>query len=84
MNAYLLKDISGKGLVLFRSSHGSSLFRKMFCQCSNFSDYVRARYVIGHDVIGHPEVPTDNSGLSLFDVENRLTIHGLHKNLWPN
>ena len=37
MTVYLLEDISGKVFVLFKSSHSSSLFRKMFCQFSNFS-----------------------------------------------
>ena len=80
----LLKDLSGKDLVLFESSHDSSLFRKMLHQFGNFRNYVRAHYVIGHDVIGHPKVGTDNSGLDLSDVENRLAIHGLHKTLWLN
>ena len=35
--------------------HGSSLFQNRACQFHHSSDYV-----IGHDVIGHPEVRTDN------------------------
>ena len=62
--------------MLFGSSQGSSLFQKIVCQFVNFSDYV-----IGHDVIGDPVVPTDNSGLGLFAIENRLAIHGLDKKL---
>ena len=89
MPAHLLKDLSKKDLVLFESSHGSSLFRNMLHQFGNFCNYVRAHYVIGHDVIGHdvighPKVETDISGLDLSDVENRLAIHGLHKMLWIN
>ena len=84
MPAHLLKDLSKKDLVLFESSHGSSLFRNMLHKFGNFCNYVRAHYVIGHDVIGHPKVETDNSGLDLSDVENRLAIRGLHKMLWLN
>ena len=69
---------------MFRSSPDSSLSQKIVCKFDNFDDYLRADYVIGDDVIGHPEVPTDNFGLGLLDVENRLTIHGLHKMLWLN
>ena len=43
----------------------------------NFSDYIIADYVIGHDVIVHPEVRTDNSGLDQYSIENRLAVHGL-------
>ena len=84
MPAHLLKDVSNNDLVLFESSHDSSLFRKMLHQFGNFCNYVRAHYVIGHDVIGHPKVGTDNFGLDLSDVENRLAIRGLHKMLWLN
>ena len=56
----------------------------MVPQFGKFCNYVRAHYVIGHDVIGHPEVGADNSGVDLSDVENRLTIHGLHKMVWLN
>ena len=80
----LLKDLSGKDLVLFESSHDSSLFRKMLHQFGNFCNYVRAHYVIGHDVIGHPKVGTDNSGLDLYSTETRLVLHGLEEWLWPN
>ena len=50
----------------------------------NFSDYVIGYDVIGHDVIGDQVCLTDNSGLSLFAIENRLVIHGSDKKLWPN
>ena len=50
----------------------------------NFSSYVIGHDVIGHDVIGDQVGPTDNSGLSLFAIENRLVIHGLDEKLWPN
>ena len=84
MPAHLLKYLSRKDLVLFESSHDSSLFRKMLHQFGNFRNYVRAHYVIGHDVIGHPKVGTDNTGLDLYDTENRLVLHGLEEMLWPN
>ena len=70
--------------MLFESSHDPSLFRKMMHKLGNFCNNVRAHYVIGHDVIGHPKVGTDNSGVGLSNVENRLTIHSLHKMLWLN
>ena len=73
----LLKDLSGKDLVLFESSQDSSLFRNLVYQFGNFCNYVRAHYVIGHDVIGHPKVGTDNSGVGLYDTETRLALHGL-------
>ena len=43
----------------------------------NFDDYVIAHYVIDDDVIGYPDVRTDNSGLDLHDIENRLAKHCL-------
>ena len=46
---------------------------------SNFHGYVIAHYVIGCDVIGHPEVGTDNSGLGLNGTENRLVVQGLQE-----
>jgi len=68
----LLKDLSGKDLVLFESSQDSSLFRNLVYQFGNFCNYVRAHYVIGH-----PKVGMDNSGVDLSNIENRFTIHGL-------
>ena len=62
----------------FTVSLNSSLFQKIVCKFENFDDYLRADYVIGHDVIGHPKVGTDNSRLGLYGHENRLVIHG-HK-----
>ena len=50
----------------------------------NFSDSILADYVIGDDVIGHPKVGTDNTGLDLYDTENRLALHGLERMLWSN
>ena len=49
----------------------------------NFKDYFIAHDVIGHDVIGDPVAPTDNSGLGLVAIQNRLAIHSLDKKLWP-
>ena len=46
----------------------------------NFSDYVIGHDVIGHDDIGHRVVRTDNSGLDLYGIKNRLVVGGLHKN----
>ena len=45
----------------------------------NFSDYVIGHDVIGHDDIGHRVVRTDNSGLDLSGIKNRLAVGGLHK-----
>ena len=36
---------------------------------------------MSHDVIGDPVAPTDNSGLGLFAIQNRLAIHSLDKRL---
>ena len=47
------------------------------CKFDNFDDYLRADYVIGHDVIGNPKVGTENSRLGLYGPENRFAIHGL-------
>ena len=41
-----------------------------------FNDYVIARDVIGHDDIGHLVVRTDNSGIGLYGIKNRLVIYG--------
>ena len=57
----------------------SSLFQKTMRKFENFSDYVIADYVIGYDVIGHPEVRTDNSRIGLSAIKNRLVIDGLQK-----
>ena len=46
-----------------------------------FDDYVIAHDVIGHDFMGHPVIGTDNSGLGLYDISNRLVVHGLQKKL---
>ena len=43
----------------------------------NFSDSIIADYVIGDDVIGHPEIRTDNSWAGLYGIQNRLAINGL-------
>ena len=48
--------LSGKDLVLFKSSHDSSLFYKMVHQFGKFCNYVRVHCVIGHHVISHPKV----------------------------
>jgi len=53
------------------------------CQFDHFSDYVIGYDVIGHDVIGDPVAPTDNSGLGLVAIQNRLAIQSLDKKLWP-
>ena len=45
-----------------------------FIHFSIFQDYTIARYVIGHDVIGHLAVGTDNSWVGPSDVENGLAI----------
>ena len=47
--------------------------RKIVCK---FDDYVIADDVIGHAVIGHPEVRTDNFRLGLSGIENHLVVHG--------
>ena len=70
-------NLPRKNLAVFRSSFDSSLFQKLVCKSDNFDDYLRADYVIGHDVIGHPKVGTDNSWLGLYCPENRFAIHGL-------
>ena len=70
-------NLPRKNLAVFRSSFDSSLFQKLVCKFDNFDDYLRADYVIGHDVIGNPKVGTDNSRLGLYGPENRLAIHGL-------
>ena len=56
----------------------------MLCQSGNFRNNLKAHYVIGHDVISHPKVGTDNSGLGLYDTENRWVLNGLEEMLWPN
>ena len=70
-------NVSRKNLAVFRSSFDSSLFQKLVCKFNNFDNNLRADYVIGHDVIGHPKVGTDNSRLGLYGPENRFAIHGL-------
>ena len=72
-----MKNLHGKNKAVFRSSFYSSFFQKIVCKFDNFDDYLRADYVIGHDVIGHPKVGTDNSRLGLYGPENRFAIHGL-------
>ena len=76
--SYSRKYSSGNVMSLFLSSHDSSLFRKSDGKFTNFDDYVIVDDVIGHDVTGHPEVSTDNTGLGLYGIENRLLIHGPH------
>jgi len=53
-------------------------------QLQNLGDYVIVYDVIGHYVIGHPDIGTETFGLGLYRVETRLVIGGLHKKLWPN
>ncbi len=74
---YPSKYSSGNVMSAFLSSHDSSLFRKSDGKFTNFDDYVIVDYVIGHDVIGHRDIRTDNSGLILFSIENRLIVAGL-------
>ena len=66
-----------KNLTAFWSSPGSSLFQKMMRKFRNFDDYVTTHYVIDDDVIGYPDVRTDNSGLGLHSIENRLAKYCL-------
>ena len=51
------------------------------CKFDNFDDYLRADYVIGHDVIGHLKVGTDISRLGLYGPENRFAIQLELKNM---
>ena len=81
--AYPIEYIQKKNLVVFGSPTELSFFQKK-CEFNIFRDYANAHNVTGYDVIGHPLIQTDNFGLDLSDVENRLTIHGLHKMLWLN
>ena len=71
---YSIQYLVKKNLELLWPSSDSSLFQKTMRKFQNFSDYV-----IGYDVIGDQVFLTDNSGLSLFAIENRLVIRGLHK-----
>ena len=64
-------------LELFLSNQSSSLFQKMGWKFFIFYDYVIAHDVTGHEVIGHSEVRTNNSGLDLYGIENRLIVHDL-------
>ena len=56
---------------MFRSSPDSSLSQKIVCKFDNFDDYVIAYDVIGHHVIGHSEIRTDNSELGLSGIANK-------------
>ena len=76
--SYSRKYSSRNGMSAFLSSHDSSLFRKSDGKFTNFDHYVIVDDVIGHDITGHPEVSTDNTGLGLYGIENRLLIHGPH------
>ena len=69
--------------MVFLSFQDSSLFQNWLWNFSIFHDYVIAGYVIGHDVIGQSVMESENSGLGLFIIENRLVIDGLDKKYWP-
>ena len=46
------------------------------CKLKVYDDYViEAHYLITYDVFGQLVTPTDNFGLGLSDVENRLIIY---------
>ena len=78
MIAYPIQFLLEKNLAVLLPLSDSSLFQKTMRKFENFSDSIISDYVIGDDVIGHPKVGTDNSGLGLYDIENRLIIHSLH------
>ena len=44
-----------------------------------FGYYIILDYVIGHDVIGQPDIISEISGLDLLNIENRFAIYSLHK-----
>ena len=48
---------------------------------SIFWEKTSLEFFEGHDVIGDPVAATDNSGVGLFAIQNRLAIHGLDKKL---
>ena len=67
MVAYPIQFLLEKNLAVLSPFSDSSLFQKTMRKFENFSDSILADYVIGDDVIGHPKVGTDNSGLGLYD-----------------
>ena len=75
--ANTIEYLSGIILIVFRSFQDSSLFQKMNHKLPNLGDYVIAYDVIGHYVIGHPDMGTESSGFGPIRVENRLVIDGL-------
>ena len=83
MVAYPIQHLLEKNKAVLWPSSDSSFFQKTMRKIENFSDYVIGHDVIGHDVIGDPVAPTDNSGLDLFAIQNRLIIRYLDKKLWP-
>ena len=77
-DAYLLEKLPRDNIDVFWSFLGSSLFHKTDPQFAHLDDYVTSYYVIRHDVIGQPDILTDNFGLGQFISKNRLVKFGPH------
>ena len=77
MIAYSMQYLPRNILIMLKCFQYSSLFQKIHPQLQNFDDYVTPYDVIGHYVIGHPDIRTETFGLGVNRVENRLIIGGL-------
>ena len=60
-HAYLSEKLPRDNSAVFWSFLDSSFFHKMDPQFDDLDDYVTSDDVIGHDVIGHPDMRADNS-----------------------
>lgn len=60
-HAYLLKKFPENNSAVFLLFLDSFPFHKRDPQFGDLDDYVTSDDVIGHDVIGHPDMQADNS-----------------------
>ena len=82
LHAYSLEHLPRNSLVMFLSIRDSSLFQNWLWNFLIFGNYIIADYVFGHDVIGQPDIESDNFGIVPFNTEIRLAIDGLDKKYW--
>ena len=83
-HAYLSEKLPRDNSAVFWSFLDSSFFHKMDPQFDDLDDYVTSDDVIGHDVIGHPDIRADNSDVGQSKFENRLGIAGLQVKWQPD
>ena len=83
LHAYLLEKFPRDNIDVIWSFLDSSLIHKMDPQFTDLDDYVTSYYVIQNDVIGQPDMRTDNFGLGQFISKNRFVNFGPHKKRQP-